>query len=526
MSRRKSLILSLLLTIPVILFLIHHYTSHSPELYPTGFTANDNVLYMSYAHQYIDGDNFSLFYSNPFDGNPKSPKIYFQPVNFLFAALLKLGADPGLTFSLFGLIMAFLCIYLGVRIIQNLLPNNKYRVLITILFTWGGGLTAFAGIAGNVFTGMPLNAWTDYIYLADPANGWWGLNWGRILFIPLEAYYHFLFLLNVYLILKNKWGAAILAAAFLSVSHPFTGIEYLLIIIGWLLLEKVIFKNKNIPYQYFAAIIAITIFHGWYYLVYLNSFPEHRQIFSQYSARWTYSFRVFIPAYILVFILSVITLYFKRTFQIFLSSSHERLFFCWAIITFLLSKHEWFIRPMQPIHFTRGYIWAGLFLLGIPGLVYLLEYLNKNIVRKTLLVAFIIIFLNDNILWIGNILKSKDTEEWEGHITKDTKDVFNFLNKTTTSNDLLLGNAPLINYMAGLYTPLNAWISHPYNTPKWTERSEVMKEFFQTSTIPAEWANRRLIIVINKRDTTFTMHPMLKKNKLFENTAYTIFTTP
>jgi hypothetical protein len=526
MSRRRSLILSLLLTIPVLLFIIHHYTGYSSGLYPTGFTANDNVLYMSYAHQYIDQHSFSLFYSNPFDGDPKSPKIYFQPVNFLFAALLKLGMDPGLSFSLFGLVMAFLCIYLGVRIIQHLLPYNKYRTLITVLFTWGGGLTAFAGIANALSAGMPVNAWADYIYPADPANGWWGLNWGRVLITPLEAYYHFLFLLNIYLILKNKWGAAILAAAFLSVSHPFTGIEYLLIIIGWLLLEKVIFKNKNIPYQYFAAIIAITIFHGWYYLVYLNSFPEHRQIFSQYSARWTYSFRVFIPAYILVFILSLITFYINKTVPKIFLSPHQRLFFCWAAIAFLLSKHEWFIKPMQPIHFTRGYIWAGLFLLGIPGLVYLLEYCREKIIRKFLLFTFITIFLSDNILWIGNILKSKNTVEWEGYITKDSKDVFDFLNKTTTTNDLLVGNAPLINYMAGLYTPLNAWASHPYNTPKREERFKLMKDFLQTGDKLTEWANRRMIIVMSKKDTAITLYYTLKKNKLFENTTYAIFSTP
>jgi hypothetical protein len=523
MSRKRSVILSLLLTIPVLLFLVHHYTSHSPDLHPTGFTNNENVLYMSYAHQYLDQSSNSLLYSNPFDGNPQSAKIYFQPANFLFAAAMKAGINPGLCFSIFGLLMAFCCIYLGVRILQHLFPSNKYPVLTAILFTWGGGLTAMTGIISMAVQGAPIGTWTDGIYLADPANGWWGMNWGRVLFIPLEAYYHFLFLLNIYFILKHKWKAAIVAGFFLSVSHPFTGIEFLLIILGWLSLEKIIFRNKTIPYRYIAAIIIITALHGWYYLFYLNSFPEHKQLFSQYSAGWTYSFQVFIPAYLLVFILSLITFYINKSFSKFLALPHQRLFLCWAVIAFLLSKHEWFMKPMQPVHFTRGYVWAGLFLLGIPGLIWLKDYCQKKKAGKYLFVVFIIIFPADNILWIGNELRNKNNAEWEGHITNDTKEVFDYLHKATDENDLLTGNAPLINYMANVYSPANAWVSHPYNTPNREQRVAAMDHYLQTGIQPPEWASRRLIIVVNKKINPVTIIPALLANKMFENNTYAIF---
>lgn len=524
MSRRNTLILTLLLTVPVLLFLIHHYTGHSKELHPTGFTADENVLYMSYAHQYLDQQAASLFYSNPFDGDPQSSKIYFQPVNLLFAPLLKAGVDPGLCFSLFGLLMAFGCIFISIKIIQHLVPGNKYVWLIALLFTWGGGLTAIAGLSSAVVSGMSLQSWTDGIYLADPANGWWGMNWGRTLFIPLEAYYHFLFFLTIYLLLKQKWKAAAIAGLFLSISHPFTGIEYLLILMGWLLLEKIVFKNKNIPTWFLLTTIATTFFHGWYYLVYLSSFPEHRQLFSQYSAGWTYSFRVFVPAYSLVVILSVLTIYFNKRKATILSSPYQRLFLCWAIIAFLLSKHEWFIRPMQPLHFTRGYIWAGLFLFGLPGLNRLLEiFAGKK--RGILLITLLcMLFLLDNSLWVGNHLRTKYTSEWEGHITNDTKEIFSFLQKNTTPNDLLVGDVSLINYMANAYSPVNAWVSHPYNTPRRDERLELMKQYLGTGIKPAAWDKRRILLLLYKKNDTYTVHPTLKQTKIFENNTYILFT--
>jgi hypothetical protein len=524
MSRKKTILLSLLLSLPVILFVLQQYFRHSPDLKPTGFTLDENVLYMSYAHQYLDQDHASLFYSNPFDGDPQSPNIYFQPVNFLFAGLMKLGADPGLCFSIFGLLMTFLCILLGIKILQHLLPDYKKQTFISILFTWGGGLTALAGLMGSTFLhGYHTQHLIDGIYQADPANGWWGLNWGRTLFIPLEAYYHFLFLLNIYFILKQKWAAAAGTAFFLSISHPFTGIEFLLIMNGWLLLEKLFYKNKKIPNWYCGVILAVTFFHIWYYLFYLNSFPEHKQIFSQYSAGWTYSLLIAIPAYCLVAALSFLNAYINRPVKKFLSIPHQRLFLCWAVIAFLLSKHEWFIKPMQPIHFTRGYIWAGLFLFSLPALLWLINYLQQSTIRKWLLYGFTFIFLSDNILWTTNLLRQTNNIESEGHITKDTQQVLKFLESNTTNKDLLVGNASLVNYLANVYTHTNAWVSHPFNTPNREERIKQMEHYLETGVRPPEWKDRRVLVVTERAKVLNISHP-LKVNFLFQNRSYIIFT--
>lgn len=131
--------------------------------------------------------------------------------------------------------------------------------------------------------------------------------------------------------------------------------------------------------------------------------------------------------------------------------------------------------------------------------------------------------LLDNTVWTANLFRDKANVEWEGHITTDTKDVFNFLEKNAAPNDLLTGNARLINYMANVYSAANAWVSHPYNTPLRNERVEIMNRFLQSGIRPKEWNGRRILIVLDKRDNPPVVHPSLTSNKVFENSSYSIF---
>lgn len=520
MMRMNYIGRSCLLALPVALFLLHHYFYHSPDLHPTGFTVDENVLYMSYAHQYTDAGSFQLFYSNPFDGDPHSPAIYFQPVNTVLAPAVALDMDPGLCLSLFGLIMAIACIYTGLRIIRLLLPD-KNSGLTGLLFTWGGGLTAFAGVtAAIIFPSHAYPSWLDNIFIADPANGWWGLNWGRNMFIPLEAFYHFLFLLNIYFMLRRKWMASLATALFLSLSHPFTGIAFLLVATTWAFLEKVFFQKKELPLWYAGGLLLVTIFHMWYYLVWLNQFAEHRKLFSQYSAGWTYSLLVAIPAYSIVLFLVIFALNRIKPTSRFLQVPHQRLFLCWAIISFLLSKHEWFMKPMQPIHFTRGYTWAGLFLLAIPGISVLIDSLRK---RRWLFLLAVLLFLSDNILWTVNILRKKEKVEWEGHLTRETRQVFDYLHHSSSPRDLLIGNARLVMYMANTYSPANSWVSHPFNTPDRSVRAAEMTGFFENGKIPDAWTGRRILIVQDRLSTENT-GDITRYKLIFENERYRIFT--
>ena len=148
MSHPRTLLKSCLLALPLVAFLLHHYVSHTPDLVPSGFTRDDNVVYIANARQNLD-QGWSLTYANPFDASAEAPAIYSQPYNYILALLLSLGMDPGLTLSLFGITCAVFCIFYALRLLQHLYPDIRARGLFELLLIWGGGLTALGGIAIN-----------------------------------------------------------------------------------------------------------------------------------------------------------------------------------------------------------------------------------------------------------------------------------------------------------------------------------------------------------------------------------------
>jgi len=515
MFKGKNGLWSLLLAVPLFAFTLHYYFAHEPGIVATGFSQADNIVYVSNARQHAE--NGGLLYANPF-ALPGSPAIYSQAYNFILLLLLQTGLDPGLSLTIFGLLSALACIYVALQLVDHLYPKLPHRRTIHTLLVWGGGLTAIGGmiLALTLFRDTH-QVFPGGIYLIDPGNGWWGLNFGRTLMIPVEAFYHLLFLLGILFSVQGRWVAAFLAAFILSWSHPFTGIEYLSIAAAWLFLEKAWAGNKSIPWTFVLAMGALLLLHLLYYLVYLNSFPEHRKLFEVFSVDWGYSWRVYVPAYAIVGWLALQTIRqagWKRAF----AAPHQRLFMCWAIIAFLLSNHEWFMKPIQPIHFTRGYIWMGLFLFSIPALQQLLQRIGKKFIAGLL----ILLLLSDNLLWYAAHLGGRASGESETHITHDTKAVLDWLHDHAGGDHLLVSNEYLVGYMANAYGASYSWTGHRYNTPGYDEKRAAADSFFKTGMPLPEWSGRKLLVLVNRKNG-LQPHPSITRRPLFQNAQYAVY---
>ena len=122
----------------------------------------------------------------------------------------------------------------------------------------------------------------------DPFQGWWFLNLGRNLIFPMEGYYHFLFLLGSLFLVRNYYWQALAVGFLISWSHPFTGVEYLFIVVGWLVLERVFWQNEGVSWYAIGSAIGLLLMHVGYYQFFFTRFPSHREVQEVWQLAWEY----------------------------------------------------------------------------------------------------------------------------------------------------------------------------------------------------------------------------------------------
>lgn len=480
----------------MLVFFAGYLWNHSSDLKPTGFIQYDNVSYVAYGKQYLDADAFHIQYSNPFNEREYTP-IYFQPQSLLFALLLYTGIPPEWILIPFTFICSIICFWLIISIYIFLFPRAPFRTLHLWMFAWGGGLLTLAGTIVHLYIN-PGGSFFDGIFVLDPEHGWWGLNLGRSLFFTCEAYYHALFLGCIYSLLRRKWIEGIILIFLLSLSHPFTGIELIAIIFVWCGIE-LFYNRRGIPTWFILFVLIALCFHIYFYLAYLPQFPDHLSVSEQYALNWRLRFYRMIPAYCLVGALAITAVYWAG-WKPFLRLRANRLFACWFIVAFILANHEVFTTPRQPIHFTRGYIWTSLFLMGLPALHVVTKYIRDRFgIRGIILLC--LVFFSDNFLWIINSVYSKATTPSAMYTSREQNEVLQILKNESTNRTLIVSSDPTIAYLATVKTPAWPWYAHPYTTP-FAQRKKTAQELFLKQGQPdTSWMDRPVNFVLYTTDS-------------------------
>ena len=515
------------LALPAFAPLVGHYVGFiRAGLHPTGFLAYDMPYYMANAREHFDAGGFSLLYGSPFTYDYGTPRIYFQPLTLLLGLFGRLpGADPGVVLALVGLIAAVVCARIGIalfdRFASRATPSGK---LALVVFFWGGGAVVLLGMlfvilpgpAGTKLAEPPsLSGYWWFTGLADPAAGWWFLNFGRNFVYATEAVYHALFLGAALLIIRRRFAAALGVMAVLAASHPFTGLQFLLIALAWSALELVVLRSRVVPWWFVAGSAVLVALHVWYYLVYLPSFPEHRQLQDQWTIRWTISVAQTIIAYGIVGGCAWARLRPAARPRTVLNEFPNRLVLVWLFVSLALENHELFLpRAIQPIHFTRGYSWIALFLLGLPALISAIDHVRENThVRwRVLAVAgFGLVLVLDNVVWLGattaqamGIQLGKplppDSVKLGYGLSTDERALFDWMNRPENRGSVVVSQDDDVGYLLTTYTPLRSWFSHRVNTPRNMQRYEEIGRFFESGAITDAWRELPLVIVF--RDST------------------------
>jgi hypothetical protein len=464
---------------------------HPPESWPTGFLQYDQASYMAMAREYFDED-FSFAYGNPFSPDPATPQIFFQPWTFVLGLIWNAtDFDPGRLYLLFGalngLVMLRLAIALYLRLPER--AREPYGGLGLLVLCWGGGLFFLAGVADSLAKGVMT---TSSPFVFDPADGLWFLNLGRNLFYSSEAFYHAVALGLLVTLIDRRWLLSALLALLLIASHPFTGTQLLLVALGWCVIERVLDRSPP-PLALAAALLAIFALGFAYYLWFLpTQSAEHADLEQLWRVA---SFPLEALSALLgwgpVALLAMATL----TFRLVPFDRLQRLLWVMAGGSLLLANHELFIAPHQPLHFTRGYVWTPLLLLGLPALQRVFAWLGRG--HRAAVVLAAALFLLDNATWLSiQLFANLKGAGYQLDLTSDQRAVIQRLREPALADHLLIVDDRTFSIIATVHTPLRTWVSHIASTPYADQRLAEVEAWRSAGVEAKAWRERPVVFVV------------------------------
>ena len=503
---------ALALLTPVILLYAAHYLLLPEGLFAHGFIQYDQPYYMANAREHFD-NGFSLLYGLPFSPDYDTPQVYFQPLSLAFGAILELtGVDPGALYVGAGLLFGLACLRLVIALYETLFGLAGFgQRLGLVLFVWGGGVFALAGAAYMAWKGLA--APSDLMVL-EPASGWWFFNFGRNLVYPTEALYHLLAVAILLLLLRKHNVGAVFLCLLLSLSHPYAGLQVVLAVFVWAGFERYFLRREeSAPRWFVAALGAVLFFHLAYYLGVLATSEEHRQT----VALWQKNIPGLLDgitmalAYALVGGLALWRLRDRDRAAAALALPHNRLFLFYFLISFALANHEFLISAHQPIHFARGHIWMPLFLLGAPILIGLLDRIWNWLrpwLRWTGLAAVVSLFLLDNLAFFAIYIPAMAEGPTNAPtISRQERELLRQLDDPRFEGYLLVSAKEDLGYLATVYTPLRAWVTHGNNQPSYEANRQDITAWLTDDQLQPEWRDRDVVYVVPKEKAPYDRLP-------------------
>jgi hypothetical protein len=207
-----------------------------------------------------------------------------------------------------------------------------------------------------------------------------------------------------------------------------------------------------------------------------------------------------------------------------LKSWPNRLLLVWVLVTAVLVNHDLFMRPVQPLHFSRGYLWIPLFLLGLPSIIGMFARIGSLRPRPVAALATLLIiavFVSDNAAWLGirsgqalgigagrfgllgepgSTVTALGRSTLGFGLSADQLQVLRAMNDSANRGFVVVSSDSILAYLATAYSPLRSWRSHLYNTPETLERQAELRAFFDSGRIDPAWNALPTLFVFRQDD--------------------------
>jgi hypothetical protein len=441
---------------------VRHYAS--PPI-PTGFIQYDAPYYSANGRAAFQRGN-GFAYPNPYEFDAKAPVVYFHWYTWILGfGITRLGLEPGLQYVGIGLLACVIWSWLSLRLVEVVTPDPRFRPALFFLVMWGGGILFLAQALLNIGHGRSL---MNDPFAFDPAKGWWFLNWGRNALYPHEAVYHAIAAGTWLAVITRHRVLAVLGCALLATTHPFSGLQLLLMLLAWFGILACIRRDRsNLLISLILTIMLAALLA--YYMVYLNMFENHRDVqrFWSGTTLWSHPLTLSVPTLLLAYgpiaVLALLRLVSDRARL----PEAAAFFLTCFVVSFFLAKHEWFIPPHQPVHFTRGYVWMPLCLLALPLIQeWLISWRRqaRPLIFSMLLLAGAGVAVSDNVAFIGKLMIGN-----EGFfLTPPEAEMFEWMDKNGLDGVLLCPERDL-SYLSATYTAVRPFLGHPTNTPHYSQ---------------------------------------------------------
>jgi hypothetical protein len=460
---------ALLAVLPFLLVPASHFACFAASA--TGFVNYDQVYIAAYGREIFERGN-GIVYPNAFDPAPDAPVVYFHWLMWLLGfGIHVLALDPGYSYLALGVASAVLCGRLTLALVDWRLPRPAFRPVLLLGAMWGGGLSTAGALASHLRTGGPFEPFTF-----DPAHGWWFLNWGRNVVFTTEAVYHALVATLWLAVLRHRWGTALVAAAAICSTHPWTAVQVVPMLLAWAAVKRVRFPRPPMPW-WFALGIAIACAGTASYYVFLGSIPQHQPLAMQGRIPWGIDGLSVAYAYLPLLLLAVVQLWRRRD-----SLDETTAFLALsAAVSFVLMKQDLLIGAVHmPVHFTRGYLWLALYLLGLPLLQDVFRAVRRrNGGWRVALVALLALFVTDNAVFLAHGAGRCFAAAIPVVLAPRERDLFARMDGLGLDGVFLCEDARL-GYLSAAYTAVRPYVGHRFLTPEFDVRAARLAAWFRS----------------------------------------------
>ncbi len=457
-------VLSTLVVLPFLAIPLAHLAS-APES-ATGFFHEELPYYVANGRAAFERGNGWL-YPNPYDPDPAAPAIYFHWLLWGIGKLVtSLGLDPGQLIIALTLVMAPVFSLMTWKLVACLTRDHRWQLPNFVMAMTGGGLLVLGAI---VVSGTSALKSGDTLLAFDPGRGLWFLNWGRNALFPTEAIYHCLVIGCWMAEIRGQSWRSLFWCGLLATTHPWSGLELLLTVCTWRLLLWITDRRLSIAVQLCLAAGMLAIFLA-YYRWWLPQFDHHARLQHVWELDWSLSTRSAVLAYGLVLTAVAARLVLGTAW-----TRGDRFLMVALMVATGLVFHDRFIKPVQPLHFTRGYLWMPLFLLGLPAYESLWAWLQQRRLQLAVMPLLLLCFATDNLVfsWVHTGWQYRLERGYR--LTAGDRALLDHLGKHHAGS-VVLTEAELLNYLMPAYAPVRPWMGHPFNTPDFQTRKDHMQQ--------------------------------------------------